>query len=103
MQVSCEYCENVCTQFNMYTYTGLLWTKQFFHYIVETWLEGDSKQPKPPESRQWGRNAREWKHLYNKDIISMPDKWEYPWVSSLLYSIEVQRVNALVCSMPLGT
>lgn len=60
---------------------GLLWSKQFYHYIVESWVEGDPDQPKPPESRKWGRNAQEWRHLFNRDIISMPDKWEYPWVS----------------------
>ena len=61
--------------------TGLLWSKQFYHYIVESWLEGDPEHPNPPESRRWGRNAQEWIHLFNRDIISMPDKWEYPWVS----------------------
>lgn len=43
-------------------------------------MEGDPEQPKPPESRRWGRNAQDWKHLFNRDVISMPDKWEYPWV-----------------------
>lgn len=60
---------------------GLMWTKQFFHYIVKDWLEGDRYQPPPPESRRRGRNS-EWGHLYNRDIISMPDKWEYPWYAS---------------------
>ena len=59
---------------------GLLWSKQFYHYIVESWVEGDPSQPVPPESRKWGRNAQDWKHLFNRDVISMPDKWEYPWV-----------------------
>lgn len=62
------------------TCAGLLWSKQFYHYIVESWVEGDPDQPKPPESRRWGRNALDWKHLFNRDVISMPDKWEYPWV-----------------------
>ena len=61
-------------------YAGLLWSKQFYHYIVEAWLRGDPTQP-PPKERWHGRNAEEWKHLFNRDIISMPDKWEYPWVS----------------------
>ncbi|XP_064110111.1 uncharacterized protein LOC135217940 [Macrobrachium nipponense] len=60
---------------------GLLWTKQFYHYIVKNWLEGDRDQPPPPESRRKGRNS-EWQHLFNRDVISMPDKWEYPWYAS---------------------
>jgi hypothetical protein len=62
-------------------YAGLLWSKQFFHYDVRTWLEGDPAQPPPPEPRKRGRNA-DWKHLYNRDVISMPDKWEYPWYAA---------------------
>ncbi|XP_071495687.1 uncharacterized protein [Diadema antillarum] len=62
-------------------YAGLLWSKQFYHYIVESWLGGDQAMPNPPESRRQGRNV-EWKHLFNRDIISMPDKWEYPWYAS---------------------
>ncbi len=57
---------------------GLLWTKQFYYYDVPVWLNGDPDQPLPPASRLRGRNF-EWRHLNNKDIISMPDKWEYPW------------------------
>ena len=64
------------------SYAGLLWTKQFYHYIIKDWLIGDPEQPAPPESRAQGRNSEpEWRHLFNRDIISMPDKWEYPWVS----------------------
>jgi Glycosyl hydrolase family 63 C-terminal domain len=62
-------------------YAGLLWSKQFFHYVVEHWLEGDPAQPPPPTARAAGRNA-EWSHVYNRDIISMPDKWEYPWYAA---------------------
>jgi hypothetical protein len=62
-------------------YAGLLWSKQFYHYIVGDWLEGDPGQPTPPASRATGRNA-DWVHLYNRDIISMPDKWEYPWYAA---------------------
>jgi hypothetical protein len=62
-------------------YAGLLWSKQFYHYIVRDWLEGDPEQPPPPDSRRSGRNA-EWIHLYNRDVISMPDKWEYPWYAA---------------------
>ncbi len=62
-------------------YAGLLWGKQFYHYIVQDWLEGDPQQPVPPASRFAGRNA-DWRHLYNRDVISMPDKWEYPWYAA---------------------
>ena len=60
---------------------GLLWSKQFYHYVVEEWLNGDSAAPKPPAERVKGRN-HEWRHLYNADVISMPDKWEYPWYAA---------------------
>ncbi len=60
---------------------GLLWSKQFFHYVVNEWLEGDPASPPPPEPRKLGRN-HEWTHLYNADVISMPDKWEFPWYAS---------------------
>jgi len=62
-------------------FAGLLWSKQFYHYDVRTWIEGDSSGPAPPAERKRGRN-REWSHLYNEDVISMPDKWEYPWYAS---------------------
>ena len=57
---------------------GLLWTKQFYYYSVQDWLNGDPAQPPPPAGRRQGRN-RDWRHLFNRDILSMPDKWEYPW------------------------
>ena len=60
---------------------GMLWSKQFYHYVVRTWLKGDPSQPVPPASRRRGRNAA-WMHLYNSDVISMPDKWEYPWYAA---------------------
>jgi hypothetical protein len=59
-------------------YAGLLWSKQFYHYVVKDWLAGDPAQPPPPAGRATGRNA-DWRHLYNRDVISKPDKWEYPW------------------------
>jgi hypothetical protein len=62
-------------------YAGLLWTKQFYHYSIQEWLEGDPTGPKPPSSRLRGRN-HDWTHLYNRDVISMPDKWEYPWYAA---------------------
>jgi hypothetical protein len=60
---------------------GLMWTKQFYHYSVELWLAGDPAQPPPPEGRKQGRNAN-WTHLHNLDVLSMPDKWEYPWYAA---------------------
>ncbi|HMA36855.1 MAG TPA: glucosidase [Chloroflexia bacterium] len=60
---------------------GMLWSKQFYHYIVEHWLGGDPGQPPPPAERKNGRNA-EWRHLYNERVMSMPDKWEYPWYAA---------------------
>jgi len=60
---------------------GLLWSKQFYHYVVKDWLEGDANLAPPPQRRRAGRN-REWTHLYNADVISMPDKWEYPWYAA---------------------
>jgi hypothetical protein len=60
---------------------GMLWSKQFYHYEVQDWLEGDPAFPAPPEERLSGRNSA-WKHLYNEDILSMPDKWEYPWYAA---------------------
>ncbi|MCA1639650.1 MAG: glucosidase [Acidobacteria bacterium] len=60
---------------------GMLWSKQFYNYVVKDWLEGDPKFPPPPAQRLKGRNS-DWKHLYNDDVISMPDKWEYPWYAA---------------------
>ena len=60
---------------------GVLWSKQWYHYDVQRWLKGDPTQPPPPPERLYGRN-REWTHLYNEDVISMPDKWEYPWYAA---------------------
>jgi hypothetical protein len=62
-------------------FAGLMWSKQFYHYVIGDWLAGDSQQPPPPASRKNGRN-RDWSHLYNADVISMPDKWEYPWYAA---------------------
>src|SRR4029077_1054889 len=60
---------------------GLLWSKQFYHYVVRLWLEGDPGQPSPPPERVRGRNAG-WTHVYNDDVLSVPDKWEFPWYAS---------------------
>ncbi len=60
---------------------GMLWCKQFYHYDVQRWLDGDPAQPPPPPSRREGRNCG-WGHVSNHDVISMPDSWEYPWYAS---------------------
>jgi hypothetical protein len=60
---------------------GMMWSKQFYHYVVRDWLHGDPSGPKPHEQRLHGRN-KDWLHLYNADVISMPDKWEYPWYAA---------------------
>lgn len=75
-----KHLEALCYRTNLFL-IGLLWTKQFYHYVMDTWVEGDPTQIPPPESRRRGRNAQDWEHLYNREVISMPDKWEYPWVS----------------------
>jgi hypothetical protein len=62
-------------------FAGLLWTKQYYRYIVRDWLIGDPAEPPPPKERKNGRNHA-WGHIYNADIISMPDKWEYPWYAA---------------------
>jgi hypothetical protein len=61
--------------------SGMMWCKQHYHYDVRTWLAGDAGNPPPPKERLQGRN-KDWTHLYNDDIISMPDKWEYPWYAA---------------------
>jgi hypothetical protein len=76
-------------------YAGLLWNKQYYNYEVETWLNGDRGQPIPPESRKQGRN-HDWPYLFNRDIISMPDKWEYPWYASwdlAFHCIPLSRID----------
>jgi hypothetical protein len=63
------------------TFAGLLWNKQYYHFVVRDWLNGDPTQPPPPSERRNGRN-HDWIQLYNADVISMPDKWEYPWYAA---------------------
>ncbi|MCY2959656.1 MAG: glucosidase [Planctomycetota bacterium] len=76
-------------------YAGLLWSKQFYHYAVDGWLQGDKDQPAPPESRKEGRN-HEWRHLHARDVLSMPDTWEYPWFAawdSAFHMVAMARVD----------
>jgi hypothetical protein len=62
-------------------YAGLVWSKQFYQYVVEQWLAGDPAHPAPPGARGHGRN-HDWKHVHCRDVLSMPDKWEYPWFAA---------------------
>ncbi|HEX4139452.1 MAG TPA: hypothetical protein VHY09_03835, partial [Candidatus Methylacidiphilales bacterium] len=76
---------------------GLLWSKQFYNYEVARWLKGDPTQPPPPPERQlWGRNW-DWPHVFNRDVLSMPDTWEYPWYAAwdlAFHTVELARVDA---------
>ena len=62
-------------------YAGLLWSKQFYYYVAKRWAEGDPAQPSPPEERA-KNNSTDWSHLFCRDVLSMPDKWEYPWFAA---------------------
>ena len=76
-------------------FAGMLWSKQFFHYDVNRWLKGDPAQLSPPMTHQTGRNAS-WKHFHTTDIISMPDKWEYPWFAAwdlAFHTVVMARVD----------
>lgn len=76
-------------------YAGLLWTKQFYHYVLKQWRRGDSAMPPPPPGHKESRNA-DWKHLFNSDVISMPDKWEYPWYAAwdlAFHMIPMSRID----------
>ena len=77
----------------------MLWSKQFYHYEVNRWLKGDPSMPEPPRERLHGRNA-DWTHLYNADVISMPDKWEYPWYAAwdlAFHCIPLALVDSDIC------
>ncbi len=80
-------------------FAGMLWSKQFYHYDVNRWLKGDPGMPEPPHERLHGRNS-DWGHLYNADVISMPDKWEYPWYAAwdlAFHCIPLALVDSDVC------
>jgi hypothetical protein len=85
-------------------YAGLLWSKQYFHYVVKDWLEGDPAHPAPPPERRHGRNS-DWEWLYNRDVISMPDKWEYPWYAAwdlAFHMIPFARVDPVFAKQQLA-
>jgi hypothetical protein len=70
-----------CQQLARQAYAGLLWSKQFYHYVINDWLDGDPDTVPPPAQRKCGRNS-DWRHVFARDVISMPDKWEYPWFAA---------------------
>ncbi|GIJ46408.1 glucosidase [Virgisporangium aliadipatigenens] len=74
---------------------GVLWGKQFFHFDVARWLDGDPASPPPPASRKHGRNSH-WRHMNSCDVISMPDPWEYPWYAAwdlAFHAVTIARVD----------
>lgn len=83
-----DFYNNICTpkdedlkRIQRQAFSGMLWNKQFYSFDIPRWLNGDPNEPPPPESRKHGRNS-DWYTLNNQDILSMPDKWEYPWYAS---------------------
>ena len=74
-------------------FAGMLWSKQFYHYVVRDWLKGDPAARRRPPERLNGRN-HEWTHLYNADVISMPDKWEYPVVRGVGPGVPLRAAGA---------
>ncbi|MEP6860705.1 MAG: glucosidase [Deltaproteobacteria bacterium] len=75
---------------------SMVWSRQFYHYIVEHWLEGDPAQPSPPTARCTGRNHT-WRQLWARDVLAMPDSWEYPWFAAwdmAFHCVAMARVDA---------
>jgi len=85
--------EDLC-RIQRQAYAGILWSKQFFYYDVTQWLEGDPAQPKPPSSRLEGRNS-DWPHVSTIDIVSMPDKWEFPWFAAWDWAFHLVTLGQL--------
>ena len=78
-----------------HAYSGLLWSKQFYHYSVQDWLMGDPSQPQPPP--RWEGRNHTWLHLFNRDVLSMPDAWEYPWYAAwdlAFHMIPMSQIDA---------
>jgi len=76
-----QSCTEDARRIERQAFAGLFWSKQFYHFVVDRWLRGDETEPLPPTQRNAGRN-HDWRHLFNEDIVSMPDKWEYPWYAA---------------------
>ena len=79
--IQCQFQSDDARLVQRQALAGMIWSKQYYHIDVAMWLDGDETQPTPPGERKRGRN-RDWRHLSNCDIVSMPDKWEYPWYAS---------------------
>lgn len=76
-------------------WAGMMWSKQFYYYNIRNWIHGDPGRMKPSKNRKNGRNAN-WQHMYNYDILSMPDKWEYPWYAAwdlAFHCIPIARID----------
>jgi hypothetical protein len=87
--------EGELTNIQRQAFAGMMWSKQFYYYNVKNWLHGDPGRHEPPRSRKNGRN-NDWQHLYNYDVISMPDKWEYPWYAAwdlAFHTIPIARID----------
>ncbi len=80
-ELQAEFADEDARRVQRQAFAGMIWGKQFYYYDVPEWLKGDPGQPPAPKQRRHGRNS-EWLHLNNADIISMPDKWEYPWYAA---------------------
>ena len=80
-------------------FAGLLWSKQFYNFCIKEWLDGDPAFGAPPAARKSGRNSA-WGHLYNADVISMPDKWEYPWYAAWDLAFHCVRSRILIRPLP---
>ncbi|MBF2063591.1 MAG: glucosidase [Calothrix sp. C42_A2020_038] len=78
-RISPKNCSQDARNVQRQAFAGLLWTKQYYHYVIEDWLKGDATQPVP---QRYNARNQEWIHLFNDDIISMPDKWEFPWYAA---------------------
>ncbi len=80
-ELQADIADHDCRNIQRQALAGMIWCKQFYHYDVERWLQGDPSEPSPPEKRKQGRNSQ-WQHVYCEDVLSMPDAWEYPWFAS---------------------
>ena len=76
-----SHLDETSRQVQRQAFAGMFWSKQYYHFVIETWLNGDNTMPPPPPERKQGRDHK-WRHLFNEDVISMPDKWEYPWYAA---------------------
>ncbi len=88
--------ENELKSIQRQAFAGLMWSKQFYYYNIKKWIEGDPGRHAPPDTRKNGRNT-DWQHLFNYNVISMPDKWEYPWYAAwdlAFHMVPIARIDA---------